>query len=178
MQKSIQRIKGGTIALPEDKGNLYCRMALDYPDIQCQRAFEIISQTDSNICNCHSISAQRKNPLRTGKPYVDIERLPAIVRLPIRTLTCMHGREAVCPHCVEGVQMRVQYGAALAQKPAPRILRLDAWRASTDSQQRRAAGMEDLHTTMALLQHQMMLHAKYRCDGCVHCKEEELLHVK
>lgn len=125
---------------------------------------------------------ERKGPKKTvrkGKPYVDIGRLPlAIVRLPPRTWTCMHGREVVCPHCVEGVQMRVQYGAALAQKPAPRILRIDFWRCSSDSTQRKAAGMLELNSTAALLQHEMVMHAKYPCDGCRHCKEEELLYAK
>jgi hypothetical protein len=101
-----------------------------------------------------------------------------IVRLPPRTWACMHGREAVCPHCVEGVKMRVQYAAALSQKPAPRVLRIDCWRASTDSNQRRAAGMEELKTSMAELQRQMILHAQYTCNGCVHCQEEELCNAK
>lgn len=131
------------------------------------------------------IIGERKPPkrvgnrqMRTGKPYVDIERLPAIVRLPPRTWSCIHGREVVCPHCVEGVQMRVQYGAALAQKPAPRILRIDCWRCSSDGAQRKAAGMEELHSTLAMLQHEMVMHVKYKCDGCRHCKEEALFDVK
>lgn len=113
-----------------------------------------------------------KKPMRTGKPFVDIVRLPAVVRLPPRTWSCMHGRETVCQHCVEGVQMRVQYGAALAAKPAPRVLRIDFWRCSSDGAQRKAAGMTELNSTMAQLQHEMVMHAKYVCDGCRHCKED------
>jgi hypothetical protein len=38
--------------------------------------------------------------------------------------------------------------------------------------------MEELHSSMAQLQHEMVMHAKYPCDGCRHCKEEALLHAK
>jgi hypothetical protein len=92
-----------------------------------------------------------------------------VLRLPIRTLACSHPRNQVCQHCVEGVAARVMYREALNRNP--RILRLDAWRVSGDSQLRREAGMEGLKTTMAEIQKQMLLHTAYVCDGCVHCKE-------
>lgn len=109
------------------------------------------------------------------RAYPDVEAITLslqvpVIRLPIRTLTCIHARNEVCRHCVEGVAARVSINAAL-QQPRVQVLRLDAWRFSMDSHQRKAAGGQDLKTTSAEIQKQMIWHARYLCDGCVHCKE-------
>jgi hypothetical protein len=93
-----------------------------------------------------------------------------VLRLPMRTLACLHSRNVVCEHCVQGISNRVMYATALTLNP--RVLRLDAWRVSLDSNQRNDAGMQALKSTMAELQRQVMLHESYVCDGCVHCKED------
>lgn len=120
------------------------------------------------------VGEERKPPKRAERrSAADTKQKhsPAMVlRLPIRTLACSHPRNGVCQHCVVGIPDRVMYREAINRNP--RILRLDAWRASLDSQQRNEAGMQDLKTTMAELQKQVMLHERYVCDGCVHCKED------
>lgn len=125
------------------------------------------------------MSTKRKGPkkaprrttveVRGTKREGEVDILTGVLRLPVRTLACAHDRKAICPHCVEGVNRRITLNLQLATNPV--ILRLDAWRVSGDSQQRRAAGMENLKTTMAEIQRQVALHDKYVCDGCVHCKE-------
>lgn len=114
--------------------------------------------------------APRKGPKRVPPKHAKTCDCHPVLRLPIRTLACMHGRNVVCDHCVQGITNRVMYATALRHNP--RVLRLDAWRVSLDSNQRDDAGMQDLKSTMAELQRQVMLHDKYVCDGCVHCKED------
>jgi hypothetical protein len=122
--------------------------------------------------------APRKGPKKAPRKTVNDSPRHAktcschpVIRLPARTLACAHGWDEVCERCVEGIAGRAMYRAALTRPRRPRVLRIDAWRASSDGEQRRAAGMQELKTTMAEVQRQMMLHANYVCDGCVHCKE-------
>lgn len=110
----------------------------------------------------------RKGPKRAGKLTTTSPFF--LLRLPVRTLACAHGRTQICDRCVEGVPRRLELNSMISE--GPRILRVDAWRASSDTQQRREAGMIELNTTMAEVQRQIMLHEKFVCDGCVHCKED------